>query len=317
MADQPLALSSILIGGPCKITDGATVFYTESDVRLEPQPTWRAVPSSLGGDLDSVLVDLVWKVTFTPKSLYSYNSVLCPTAYTNWTVSGSRLIGAADRAVTILGTDGQQYALTRAVLTRMPDVYLGLGRSMWGQAEYTAFIGYTQTLAAATAFWTSTTGVAWAQTDFAAIAAAHQESMFWANWTAMGFTAMYAEEGFAITHEFRTTPVKQGNVTVDERIESYRAMVGFKPQQPTEAQLLGASQFGAGAGLGIGTRMTSGALANAHDLVLKDMTNTQTVTVKSAALERGQFIFDNKLTRVGEWAFRTALTTPGSRITFA
>lgn len=323
MPAPSLDLTKIVIGGPCKVTDGATVFYTEGDARLEAQPVWRNIPAALAGEEDSVLVDLTWKLTFVPKSYYNYNPVLIPATapnynYVNWTVSGGRIFGTVpgNRQVTLLGSDGQQYQFTRAILTRMPDVYLGLGRSMWGPVEYTAFIGYQNALADATAFWTSSSGNSWSQADYAAISAAHQESLFTGAWGAVaGFTSVFAEEGFQITHEFRTEPVKQGNVTVDMKILTYRAMVAFKPQQPSEANLLAASQFGAGSGLGIGTRLTSGALANAHDFVMTD--GNVTVTAKSVALNRGQFFFDNRLNRLGEWGLITALTTPGSRLIFA
>ena len=76
--------STIDIGGPCKITDGSAVFYTEGSARLEPQLTFRDIPSALGGNQDKILVDLTWKLSFTPKSVYTsaIRGVLVPTAFT-------------------------------------------------------------------------------------------------------------------------------------------------------------------------------------------------------------------------------------------
>lgn len=322
MAVPTLDLTAIVIGGPCKITDSTTVFYTESDVRLVPEVDWRAIPSSLAGNIDSIIQNLRWVVRFTPKSVYAYNGALCPTAYFNWTVSGARMFGTGNRAVTILGSDGQQYALTRAKVTKVPDIYCGLGKSMWGEVEYTAFPGTGLALNDATLFYTASTGVSWTQTDYAALAAAHQEAICSAAWGAgTGFTKIFAEEGFAISHELATEPVKQGNVTVDFKIVSYRAMVRFKPQGVglTEALLLAASQFASGSNLGIGTRMTQNSLANCHDFVVTDGAGAGSIniTMASMAIQGGEFVFDGKLNRFGEFAFITANTAPGNRLVFA
>ncbi len=296
--------TTIVVGGPCKITDGAAVFYTEGDVQLEPVPTWRALPSSVAGEEDSTLVDLHYKVTFQPKAIWNstMRGVLLPDAMTNFTITGARLIGGANRSVVVQGSDGEQYTLTRAIITKMPDLYLGLGNSLYSSAEYTAFLGQGKTFADATAFFTAATGIAWTQADFPT---GHQEAECTAAWGAVaGFTLMFAEEGFKLTHELKLEPVKQGNVLCDYKVTGYRAMLAFKPQQPTSAQII--TNYPA-----IGTRNS----ALAADMVVTGAGIS--VTVKSAGLNRGQFHFDNKLNRHGEWGMITSLTVPGTRLVFA
>jgi hypothetical protein len=297
--------SSITVGGPCKITDGSAVFYTEGAVTLEPQFVHRDIPSALGGDQDKVLVDLTWKIGFTPKSVYTsaLRAVLVPTAFTNFTTAGARIIGAANRTVTILGADGDQYALTRAQITKMPDMFLGLGKSLWGPVEYTAFLGHGKALADADAFFTASTGVSWSQSDFPTT---HQEAECTLAWGAVtGWDTVFAEEGFQLSHELKLEPVKQGNITVDMKVTGYRGMLKFKPQQPTSAQLLTALAPV------IGTRLSS----NANAAVV---TGTGiSVTLASAALYTGSYVFDSKLNRHGEFGLITALTSPGTRLTLA
>jgi len=85
-----------------------------------------------------------------------------------------------------------------------------------------------------------------------------------AAWGAVtGFTAMFAEEGFQLSHELKLDEVKQGNVTVDHKVNGYRGMVDFLPQQPTTTQLLTALKL-QGSGGGIGIRRSS----NKADLVV-------------------------------------------------
>lgn len=303
-------LSLINIGGPCKITDNATVIYSEGDVQLVPNPVYRDIPSSVGGVNDSVLVDLTWTVKFTPKSVYTaaYRAALVPSALTNFTATGSRLLGAANRSVTILGADGEQYLLARAALTKMPEMYMGLGNSLWGDCEYTAFIKTAAAPADADAFYTATTGVTWSQTDFPT---EHQEALCTGAWGAVtGWTTVYAEEGFKLSHELKLEPVKQGNITVDMRVAGYRGMISFKPQGPTSAQLLTGLGL-QGTSRGIGTRLSAGA---ANFVVTG---SGLSCTLAGAALNKGSFVFDSKLNRHGEIGMITAITTPGTRLTLA
>lgn len=297
--------SAITIGGPCKITDGSAVFYTEGAVTLEPQFTRRDIPSAVGGDQDKVLVDLTWKVSFTPMSVYTsaIRAVLVPTTYTNFSTSGTRIIGAANRSVTILGADGEQYILTRAKITKLPDMFLGLGKSLWGSVEFTAFLGHGKAISDADAFYTRTTGETWSQSDYPT---AHQEAECTLAWGAVtGWDTVFAEEGFTLSHELKLEPVKQGNITVDMKVISYRGMLKFKPQQPTGAQLLTALAPT------IGARLSASANAAV-------VTGTGiSVTLASAALETGSFVFDSKLNRHGEFSLITALTAPGTRLTLA
>ena len=55
-------LSLITIGGPCKITDVASVIYFEDDVTLIPNPVYRDVMNSVSGAEDGTLVDMTWTI---------------------------------------------------------------------------------------------------------------------------------------------------------------------------------------------------------------------------------------------------------------
>lgn len=296
--------SKITVGGPCKITDVAQVIYSEGNVTITPKPVYRDIPSSLTTKDDQILIGLTYEIDFTPKSIWNsgFRSSLLPSAYTNFTAGGARIIGAANRAVTILGSDGEQHVFTRAALTKMPNVFFGLGKSLYSAAQYTAFLGNGKALTDADAFVVQTSGVAWDQSDFPT---GHQETECTAAWTGTGFTTMFAQEGFELQHEMDWVDVKQGNIVVDKRIAGYRGMIVFKPEGPTTAQLIG--QF---PGV-IGTRLSAGA----SDLVITG--SGISGTLKSAMPFRGKFNFDNKLLRHDEFAFVSSLATPGTRLAFA
>jgi len=304
-----IALDQITVGGPCKITDNSQVIYFDGPVKITPQPVWRAIPSAIGGEHDDVLVDLTYKITGTPKSVWTsgVRGILLPAALHSFSAAGARIIGAANRAVTVNGSDAQGFTFTRAVLTKMPDVYMGLGKGLYGECEWTAFIGHGKALVDVDAFYATNT-TAWSASDFPT---SHQEQMCTAAWGAVtGFTSLFAEEGFQLTHELKLDEVKQGNVTVDFKVNGYRGMIDFLPQQPTTAQLLTALSF-QGASAGIGVRRS----ANKADLVVAG--SGISVTLEDASPRTGEFVFDNKLNRHGNFKFVTAATEPGTRLTFA
>lgn len=298
--------SQITVGGPCKILDplGNTI-YSEGNVTITPKPKYRDVPSSLTTKDDQILIDLWYEIDFTPKSVWSasYRASLIPNAYTNFVTGGGRMIGAVNQGMTVLGADGEQWLFKRACLTKMSNVYFGLGKSVYSAAQYTAYLGQGNALTDANAFVVQSTGNAWSQADFPT---AHQEAECQATWgTATGYNGMFAQEGFELQHELETADVKQGNITVDKRIVGYRGMVVFKPEGPTTAQLVG--QF---PGV-IGTRLSAGG----QNLVITGAGISG--TLYGAMPFRGKFNFDLKLLRHDEFAFVTAINQPGTRLTFS
>lgn len=297
--------AQITVGGPCKIVDVATIIYSEGNVTITPKPVYRDIPSSLTTKDDQVLVGLTYEIDFTPKSIWdaTRRAALLPAAYTNFATGGGRIIGAANRAVTVIGADGEQHLFTRAALTKMPNVFFGLGKSLYSAAQYTAFLGNGKALTDADAFVVVSTGVSWDQSDFPT---GHQEAECQAAWGAVtGFTTMFAQEGFELQHEMDWGDVRQGNIVVDKRIAGYRGMIVFKPEGPTTAQLVG--QF---PGV-IGTRLS----ASGADLVVTG--SGISGTLKGCTPYRQKYNFDNKLLRHDESAFVTSIATPGTRLAFS
>lgn len=299
--------SKITVGGPCKITDSlGNIIYTEGNVSITPKPVYRDVPSSLTTKDDQILISLTYDIDFVPKSIWDadYRDSLLPDALTNFSAGGARLIGAANADVTVLGADGEQFVFTRAFLTKMPNVFFGLGKSVYSSgATITAFLGNGKALTDADAFYTLTSGETWDQSDFPT---GHQEAECTGAWGAVtGYTTIFAEEGFELQHELEMADVKQGNILVDKKIVGYRGMIVLKPQGPTTAQIAG--KFPGK----IGDRLS----AIGADLVITG--SGISGTLKHCAPYRGKYNFDNKLMRHDEFAFVTALTAPGTRLVFA
>jgi hypothetical protein len=297
--------SAITIGGPCKLTIGGVPIYSEGNVTITPKPVYRDLPASLTSKDDQVLVSLTYEIDFTPKSIWTstWRGVLLPSALTNFAVGGAALIGANNPSLVVLGADGEQWTFTRAALTKMPTVFCGLGKSVYGPATFTAFLGSGNALTDAAAFVAVATGQTWSQSDFPT---GHQEAEATAAWGSVtGFTSIFGQEGFELSHDLELADVKQGNILVDKRIVGYRGMIAAKPEGPTTAQI--AAQF---PGV-IGSRLS----ANAADFVVT--ASGMSMTLKSAMPNKMKYNFDLKLLRHDELAFVTALNTPGTRLVFS
>lgn len=306
-------LSDIIVGGPCKLTDPSSTnaFHFEDDVIISPKPVWRAIKSAIAGDGDDqILVDLTYEITGTPKAVWTSDAraTLLPSTLHSFTAKGASLIGASSRSVSLVGADGNGFTFVRAILTQMPEVNFGLGGSLYGPAKWTAFIGNGAALTDTNAFYTTNT-TAWTQTDYPT---SLEEELCTAAWGSVtGFTAMFAEGQFKLSHGLSLTPVKQGNITVDMRVQGYNGTVAFIPQQPTVAQLLSALAF-QGSGGGIGIRRSS----NAANLVITGLSGSS-LTLYGAAPKMQDFVFSAQRNRPGQIQFVNALTAPGNRLAFS
>jgi hypothetical protein len=306
--------AQIDVGGPCYILDNGIKFYFDGGVKITPVPVWRALPSSVAGEEDDNLVDLTYKITGTPKSVWkapvNYTTEFLPASLTNFTYTGLPLLGTANNVVSIVSPAASGgFTFNRATLTKMPTVYYGLGKPLWGEAEWTGFWQNGFALNDPAAFYTLNNTV-WNQADYPVT---HQEQLAQLIWGAVAdWSSVFAEEGFQHSHELKLNPIKQGNITVDMKLQGYRAMLKFQPQQPTTTQLMAALAY-QNAGGGIGTRRS----ANANDAVITLDGVTPFITLKSMGLRVGEFEFDNKLNRHGEFSLVTALTAPGNRLVIA
>lgn len=302
-------LTKIDVGGPCKVIDPNGTIYFDEGVTLTPNPVYRPVSSSVAGEGDDTLIGLTYTLKGRPKSVWTapYRATLLPPAYTNWSTSGGRICGTSNRSVAVVGSDSKGFTLTRSCVDKMPSLFCGLGEALYDEVEWIAFIGTGKALTDTDAFYVENT-TAWDQSDYPTT---HQEAMCTAAWGAVtGWDTVFAEKGFKLSHEFKTHPVMSGNNLVDKRVNSYRAMMAFLPQQPTTTQLLDSLKF-QGASAGLGTRRS----ANAFDMVVAG--SGLSVTGKSMAANKGSFVFDNKANRPGEWGMITSLATPGTRLTLA
>lgn len=285
-----------LIGGPCKIVRSAATIFTKDDVNWEIVDESVDVDTSMHGDaIDEVTVNSMIKVTGTPWGAWESLATLLPSAYTTPTI-GSRIMGDADVPLVVTGTDGQILTAIATGITKLPDLYLGVDKTIFGQMEWTGVVGDAKDMQTADSLYTITSGAysdsTFAKTNF-------KQQLYTAAWgSKTGFTAFQAQEGWTLTHELKLEPIKMQSRIVDFKIIGYRLMAKCKPFGPTQAQI--ESQLKVQ-----GTGADAGHLrsANAADLVITGASGAVVATLKNAGLKGGNFVFGNKPLRNGEFAW--------------
>lgn len=303
-----------LIGGPCKIVQSGGTIFTKDDVNWEIVDESVDVDASMHGDaIDEVTINSMIKVTGTPWGAWENLAVLLPSAYTT-PVIGSRIMGDADVPLVVTGKDGQILTSLAAGITKMPDLYLGVDKTIFGSMEWTGVVGNGLDMQTASSLYTITSG-AYADSTFAFTN--FRQQLYTGAWSGKtGFSAVQAQEGWTLTHELKLEPVKIQSRIVDFRIIGYRLMAKCKPFGPTQAEIEAQLKVqGTGADAGH-RRGAAGA-----DLVITGASGAVVATLKNAGLKGGNFIFGNKPLRNGEFAWVStvgfASGVAAARATFA
>lgn len=307
-----------LIGGPCKTTFGGATIFSKSDVPWEVNVQSADVDTSMHGDrIDESVYDATVKVTVEGWGDWSSLAVILPTSYTQ-PVIGSRIMTDADVPLVCAGNDGngasaQILTMIAAGITKLPDLYLGVDKPIFGPMEFTGVVGTGLDMETASSLYTISAGAysdaTFAYTNF-------KQQRYSAAWTGKtGFTAFQAQDGWTISHDLKLEPVKIQGRTVDFKIIGYQCMAKCAPIGPSQANIDAELRV-----QGVGNPQGHRLGANGADLVITGVSGV-TVTLKNAAMKGGGFRFGNKVLRNGEfaWVSTVGFTTgvASARATFA
>ncbi len=284
---------SLLVKGPAKLTFKSSTFFSEDDFTLSVDPSTNDVSTSMHGKIDEAMHDVIAKCSFTPFGNWSALTVLFPSAYLSPTI-GTRIMGDTDSPLVIASNNGDVYTLISAGITKMPTLYLGADKPIFGPIEFTGVRGNTMDASDDDSLLTVATGISYSDTTFSP--ANYKQQSYSAAWGSVdGFDDFQAQEGWHVEFELKLEPIKINGVgTVDFSIASCQAIAKCKPYGPTGTQILAAAQVQSAA---LGRRYGTGAA----DLVITG--SGVTVTVKNAQLKTAGFMFGGKPLRNGEVGF--------------
>jgi hypothetical protein len=122
-----------------------------------------------------------------------------------------------------------------AGITKLPDLYLGVDKPIFGPMEFTGVVGTGLDMETASSLYTITAG-AYSDATFAYTNFKQQRySAAWGGKT--GFTAFQAQDGWTISHDLKLEPVKIQGRTVDFKIIGYQCMAKCAPIGPSQANI--------------------------------------------------------------------------------
>ncbi len=302
-----------LIGGAANYSHAGYSSALADDGKFDIEGEFADINAAMYGVVDQVETNaqvkisgtpLPWNVSTTPAALYPY---LTP-------VFGAILPSGTDTPFIYTAANGDVYTATCAVLTKMPDLSLGVSDSNMGAAEWTGIIGDGLNPEAANSLYTIGTGIYTALAiDRAKIPRGYYSGSWAATVNSVTPLVFAPEDKLTISFETTLEPVKvQGRVR-GFKLTKLAVMTKCVPIGLTPAQVDGSALF-QGTGATHGRRLSAGA----HDLTI---TGPMNIVQKNAAIKTAGFRFGNSVLRIGEVGFYSTVDptagAPGAILTFS
>jgi hypothetical protein len=294
---------TLIITGPALVQYGGQSFWSKGDISVKPTHRRFNVESAAFGTLETRVADRRILVTFEPDGRFTagVNALLWP--YANPSV-GSSIFGGSDSALVIWGRDGIKVTILNAALTKMPNLRLGVGKTVVGPVEFTGLVANSTAGTAEGDYFTVTTAAYPGDVGYAvADIPTSGISMSWkggvAPW-ANNFTADGAEISFALRLQEQAV---DGLGTVDMRLVGVDVSARATPVGPTAAQILTAHQPSG----------ALGAAASGSDLVFTSaITGAPVVTLKNAIMTETGLLYGPAAKRIGPCAWQATRPFSGT-----
>ncbi len=303
-----------LIGGPAKATWNGITMMTKSDIIPRLAPTLKAVETSFYGKVDKAVTNRVIKIPILLWGAYQDTSVLFPSSVLN-PVIGTRIFGASDLPLVIQAKNGDQVTFHNAQITKLADLFLGVGNSIFAAAcEFTAIIKNNTNPETANAYFTVATGTTYSEATTNFSKANYKQQRYSAAWTGVtGLTSFQAKEGWNINWNMELDPFDvDASGTVDMTLMDFSAQAKCIPVGPAMADIEAKSAM---QGSALGSLLSAGA-AN-----LAITGSGVSVTLNNAVITENGWAFGVKPLRIGEVVWETTvgftLGVPGARAAVA
>lgn len=297
---MPSINRTTVITGPALVTFAGQTFWSKGDITLKPVTNNFKIGTSAFGDVDERTQDKSIEISFEPDGRFTSGlaAVLWPYAAT---AIGASIYGGSDRALVVHSRAGTKVTVHNASLTGMPNLRLGVGKTIQGNVTFTGLLKNSTDPTDAAAYYTvasesypGDTGFDIADIKTLAYASAWGGSSPW--------DAFLTEEGWEISFDLSLAPVMvDGLGTVDMRLQSLGVNARAIPVGPTEAQVLTAMG---------NTRALGASVASANDLIVS--ATGLYFSLSKAGVRSAELGYGAERKRIGqlEW-FATRTVTAG------
>jgi len=244
---------SEIIRGPAVLQYSTETFYSKGDVVVTVEQTTFDKESDVFGIIGRAVTDRQVKIRFTPVGEIEALTVLYPYGDASDYPIGSSVFGAADSALTIVGSLNKLIVYNCAI-TQMPSLTLGAGTTAFGECEMTGLIKRDAEPNLAASYWayTESTNVLPDSMDAATVLAAQYQATY------MGLT-VHPVNAFTVDFDMTLSPViADGTGTIDLRLQDLQFSTSWEPLSQGDPGV--PSTTLANLANGIGAEVFSGAL---------------------------------------------------------
>ena len=293
---------ALLVRGPAKVSFDGITLYTEEDIVCPLEPSLVPLSVSAVGVIDQIWVDSVFQIDIKPYGAWQDLAVLFPAALTSPN-PGANLFSGADKALTIIGRNGDQIVYHNARITRMADLFLGVNAPIFSSAlQFTALLKDNTEPNAANAYYTIGAGAYGDDAAFNTSLANYKRQAYSAAWSGKaGLTAFQGDQGVNLAWQLGLEPHTNSNLgTIDMVIRDCAMTARAIPVQGTIAQYETAAGF---QGRALGSRVGAASGAN---LVFTG--SGVSITMNRAFATRWAPAFGQTPLRVGEMSWMTSRT---------
>lgn len=285
-----IARSALFIG-PGKITHAGHTYYQKAAAALPIELDRAALITEGHGLLDYRILDILGRLTVQPDGAWTANARAALWPYSNTRPGAS--LGASDPDLVLHCYNQEIYTAKCAVLTKMPDLFLGARETIIGEAEYTLIREDNKNWTEADSLLALSSG---SFADSALTVASIKTQPYTGVLTAItGYTAIESEEGWSVSFDLGVTLKGSDSYgTLDIFFQSLAVTVSCVPVNITPTDLL--SKFQGTAGLKRGASLQALG-THAAQFKLTGADGTDIITFPNAGLVKGGFRFGSNVYR--------------------
>ncbi|MCC5790964.1 MAG: hypothetical protein JJT75_15140 [Opitutales bacterium] len=268
--------SSAIIGGPAYIEHDGALYYTEDNITVQIEKRLKESRASHAGHYDDTLLDVVAQIQFTPKLWRNLSALF----HLLTLPIGGRVMGSVDKPVVIYSvTEGQVYTYSRGAITTMPQLGLGINKTLLGQTTITAIKADGTALSAANSV-VALTSESWDPDDEDWDPAKDFDVPYEVKWGSTApYDSMDTEEGVDVSWDYTLEEISSDLAgLVDMKLTSKRATFDFVPLGLSHAELLALHEI-QGTGISRGSKLGA---TKGRDLIIRGpSTDSPQVTAKA------------------------------------
>jgi hypothetical protein len=269
---------TLILTGPALVTFGGQSFWSKGDVKVDFQNTYFDIDTAHFGKADKRASDRKIEVSFEPEGRFTTGLAAVIWPYAALAI-GASIYGASDRALIVWARDGKKITIPNASITGMPDIRLGMSKTIDGNIKFTGLLAKDTDPATAGAYYVLATATYPGDTGFAvgniptsAYASAWGGDAPW--------DSFQTEQGWTISFGLDLKPQMVDSFgTVDMTLAGLTVTAKGRPVGPTETDIL--SKMLPTSGLG------NSIAAAANDLVITG--SIAIATVYNAGITDGGF----------------------------